>query len=429
MRHYRLRSLFSQAPKSLTSRNQAIAEPGSGFAGMRVASKGTNMRAAWEMRVPSFDPGSGKRRIESPTGPSLELFAPIDSRRFSWRALAASSGLHTLVLTVLIALPLARPIAHLSQPIVYINPQSASHLPEQDLPMTLPYVPPSKPVKTPAHEFSLPRAQPKPPPKPVPLIEKNPAPDLKVPRPIEMTAPPPRPVEPVAPPAPSPVPVNESPKPAVQTNVFSNPAAQGTVRRAPQEVQTGGFGNPAGIEPRAAAGGTDKIPQMGSFDAADGPGRGNGTGGRKGVQGTTASARFGNGVVSPDGAGTSKDGSGRGAVRSGGFGDYGDPGGTGASPHGTRAASPDISPVEIVYKPKPVYSQKAREMKLEGEVLVEVMFKASGQIQVLRLVQGLGSGLDEEGIRAAQLIRFKPAQQDGKSVDSRAIVHIIFRLS
>jgi TonB family protein len=221
----------------------------------------------------------------------------------------------------------------------------------------------------------------------------------------------------------------ESPKPAVQTNVFSNPAARGTVRPPPQEVQTGGFGNPSGIELPAAAGGTDKIPQIGSFDAAEGPGRGNGTGGRKGVQGTIASAGFGNGLVSPDGARASKDGSGWGTVRSGGFGDYGDPGGAEASSHGTRAASPNISPVEIVYKPKPVYSQKAREMKLEGEVLVEVMFKASGQIQVLRLVQGLGNGLDEEGMRAAQLIRFKPAQQDGKSVDSRAIVHIIFRLS
>ena len=134
-------------------------------------------------------------------------------------------------------------------------------------------------------------------------------------------------------------------------------------------------------------------------------------------------------MVSPNGAGSSKAGSGLGIVRRGGFGDYGDPGGTRASPHGTRAASPNISPVEIVYKPKPVYSQKAREMKLEGEVLVEVMFKASGEIQVLRLVQGLGNGLDEEGMRAAQLIQFKPARQDGKSVDSRAIVHIIFRLT
>ena len=194
---------------------------------MRVASTGTAMSVGWEMRVPSLDPGSGKRRIELSTGPPEELFAPIESQRFSWRALAASSGLHTLVLAMLIALPLARPIANLSQPIVFINPRPASRLPEPDLPMALPYVPPSVPVKTPPHEFSLPRAQPKPPPKPVPLIENKPAPDLQVPRPIETTAPLPRPAEPVAPPAPAPVPAKESPKPAVQTERLLQPSRAG----------------------------------------------------------------------------------------------------------------------------------------------------------------------------------------------------------
>ena len=51
-------------------------------------------------------------------------------------------------------------------------------------------------------------------------------------------------------------------------------------------------------------------------------------------------------------------------------------------------------------------------------------------VRVLRVVRGLGHGLDEAAQRAALRIRFKPAQSsDGRPVDSRATVHITFRLS
>jgi outer membrane biosynthesis protein TonB len=50
-------------------------------------------------------------------------------------------------------------------------------------------------------------------------------------------------------------------------------------------------------------------------------------------------------------------------------------------------------------------------------------------VRVLRVVRGLGHGLDEAAQRAAVRIRFKPAQSDDRPVDSRATVHITFRLS
>jgi TonB family protein len=62
-------------------------------------------------------------------------------------------------------------------------------------------------------------------------------------------------------------------------------------------------------------------------------------------------------------------------------------------------------------------------------VLLEVEFGATGSVTILRVVQGLGHGLDEAAATAAKQIRFKPAQDGGRPVDYRATVHIVFRLA
>jgi TonB family protein len=85
--------------------------------------------------------------------------------------------------------------------------------------------------------------------------------------------------------------------------------------------------------------------------------------------------------------------------------------------------------VEILSKPRPAYTEEARHLHVEGEVLVEVLFTAGGQLQVRRVVRGLGHGLDESALRAAQQIRFRPAQRDGAPYDSLALVHIVFELA
>ena len=86
-------------------------------------------------------------------------------------------------------------------------------------------------------------------------------------------------------------------------------------------------------------------------------------------------------------------------------------------------------PVEIVFKPTPEYTDEARSARIEGTVSLELEFTAAGDVRVLRVVRGLGYGLDEAAQRAALRIRFKPAHSDGTPVDSRATVHITFRLS
>jgi TonB family protein len=220
------------------------------------------------------------------------------------------------------------------------------------------------------------------------------------------------------------------PRRLVQTNVFSTgSSATPTMAAAPQKVQTGGFGDPNGVPAKANTNGKPAtIAQLGSFDLPAGPGYGNGTGGAKGARGVVASSGFGNGVATGDGSGTVNTSRGNGAVRTAGFGDADAPSAQQARPKPQEAA-PRIVPAEILSKPTPAYTEEARRMKVEGEVLLEVVLEASGHIRVLRVVRGLGHGLDESAIRAAEQISFKPAMRDGQPADSTAVLHIIFQLA
>jgi TonB family protein len=113
-------------------------------------------------------------------------------------------------------------------------------------------------------------------------------------------------------------------------------------------------------------------------------------------------------------------------VSRGGFGDED------AAPAPARRAAPAASraaPVEIVSKPKPEYTQAARDLRIEGAVVLEVTFGASGDIRVLRVVEGLGHGLDEAAVAAAREIRFTPARKDGRPVDHTATLRVVFRLA
>ena len=87
------------------------------------------------------------------------------------------------------------------------------------------------------------------------------------------------------------------------------------------------------------------------------------------------------------------------------------------------------TPVEILFKPKPVYTMDARDARVEGEVSLEVVFLATGEIRVGRVLRGLGHGLDEAAQQAAALVRFKPATRGGVPVDTPATIRITFALT
>jgi TonB family protein len=208
--------------------------------------------------------------------------------------------------------------------------------------------------------------------------------------------------------------------------VFSTgSSAKPTTNLPASQVQTGGFGDPNGIRGEGKPGKPGNIASLGSFDLPVGPGAGNGTGGAHGVKGVVPSAGFGNGVAVVGNSGGGG-GSGR-AVQKAGFADTE---AVKAEPAPKkRDLGPPQTPVEILFKPKPEYTEEARKLKLEGEVLLRVLFTAGGEARVMEVTRGLGHGLDESATRAAQQIRFKPALRDGQPVDSTATVHILFQLA
>jgi TonB family protein len=211
----------------------------------------------------------------------------------------------------------------------------------------------------------------------------------------------------------------------VRTGEFGSSATP-TVNAPIEKVQTGGFGDPMGVQGHGKPDAKLTIASTGSFDLPQGPGHGNGAGGAKGIQGTVASAGFGNGIAQPGQGDGRSNGRGHG-VQTGGFGAQTVAQGP-VRPR-TEDTGPATTPVEVTYKPNPVYTQEARQLKLEGDVLLEVMFAASGQLHVIRVVRGLGHGLDEAALTAAKEMKFKPAQRNGVPVDSTAIVHVMFRLA
>ncbi|HVN20862.1 MAG TPA: TonB family protein, partial [Dongiaceae bacterium] len=197
-----------------------------------------------------------------------------------------------------------------------------------------------------------------------------------------------------------------------------------TVNAPIDKVQTGGFGDPNGLPGTGKQGAKLYAAALGSFDMPAGPGQGNGSGGAKGIKGTVASADFGTGVATPGKGDGRSNGKG---VATGGFGAQ-------EVAHDTPKVAqvqtgPAMTPVEITFKPNPVYTQEARDMKLEGEVLLEVSFSANGTLHVNKVVRGLGHGLDDAAIAAANKIRFKPALRYGQPVDSTAVVHVMFQLA
>lgn len=218
------------------------------------------------------------------------------------------------------------------------------------------------------------------------------------------------------------------PRQLVKTNVFSTgSSAVPTIARAPKDVQTGGFGDPNGIPAKENKGRPVTIAQQGSFDLPSGPGYGNGTGGARGARGVVASTGFGSGVATGDSSGRVN--TSRGTVRQSGFGDAESAATAPVRSKPAAAAAPKLAPAEIISKPTPVYTDEARKLRIEGEVLLEVVFESSGKLRVVRVVQGLGHGLDEAAMRAAEQIRFKPALRDGQPADSSAVLHIVFQLA
>lgn len=334
------------------------------------------------------------------------LFTPLPKWRAPWSEFFLSYGTQAVIIAILIWIPILHPEI-IEQPKkdyhaieLVPTPVPENHEPQHQLPtprLQAKLDPPATALRMPA---PLPKVK----------VEDTPAPEVKVAE---------RKIDPV------PVPVPAMPKQIVRTNLFSTgSSAPQTINRAPEKVQTGGFGDPNGVPAKSTQTQAVNIARVGGFDMPTGPGYGNGTGGANGARGVVASTGFGGGVAT----GNSRS-SAPATVRQAGFGDADVPAPPTVQSHPAAQAAARMVPAEILSKPVPSYTPEARAARVEGEVLLEVVFEASGKLRVLKVVRGLGHGLDDAAVHAAEQIRFKPALRDGQPSDSTAVVHIIFQLA
>jgi TonB family protein len=259
-------------------------------------------------------------------------------------------------------------------------------------------------VKLEAPKINLPKLDPKPAMKPIQMEAKLNVPEMKTAKPAIILAPQPKAALTAAAPAltpqahPSTAPVHFGD----MQGVIPNPSAT-------KPATVAAIGNPYGdmqgpaVAPRGVVGST---------------GIGNGTraGSNAGAVGRVASAGIPGGTASGNYSG--------GKVAAAGIPTQMATAAAPASP--TVAASTNL---EVLSKPPVQYTSEARQLKVQGDVILRVTFTAAGHVVVDGVVHGLGHGLDEEARRVAQQIRFRPATRNGQAVDLTTNITITFQLA
>lgn len=135
----------------------------------------------------------------------------------------------------------------------------------------------------------------------------------------------------------------------------------------------------------------------------------------------------GGGIGNSDGTGVGRgQGGGLGAGRGGntGGGDMDIGGGRGIEEMGKNG----VGRPTILSREKAKYTEEARQNKVQGTVVLSVIFTADGRITNIRTIRGLPDGLTEKAIEAAQKIRFQPATKNGQAVSVRGNLEFTFNL-
>ena len=203
-------------------------------------------------------------------------------------------------------------------------------------------------------------------PPPKPPVPRKPDPERVTPPPPPVVQATPKPVDPPPPP----------PRPEVTPQVVA-------------PVVT------ASSDPRDRAG----IPTESPSDTAS---QGSGTGGGAGTgQGTGLGEGTGSGIGPGSG------------------------GGTGGGPY--RPGSGITAP-QIVREVKPDYTEDARRRGIEGDVVLEIVVRSDGSVGDVKVVQGLGGGLDRRAVDAVRQWKFSPAKRFGTPVDVLVEVAVEFKL-
>ncbi len=265
--------------------------------------------------------------------------------------------------------------------------------------------PPPEPPKVELQERQIVLPKPKPEPKPIEMEAKVNLPTVRTKPQVVTIAPEPKAALTAAMPA-----QNNQVKPSTapvhlgQTfGATPNPNANRPATIAAIGNPYGGMQGPA-VAPHGVVGST-------------GIGNGTHSGSNSGVVGKVASA----GIPGSNGTGTQGP---SGKVASAGI-----PQPTQVAVAPKMVERPVATDLEVLSKPPVQYTSEARQLRVQGDVVLRVTFLATGQVVVQGVVRGLGHGLDEEARRVAQQIRFRPATHNGQPVDLTTTITITFQLA
>jgi TonB family protein len=87
-----------------------------------------------------------------------------------------------------------------------------------------------------------------------------------------------------------------------------------------------------------------------------------------------------------------------------------------------------ISAPQAISTPDPEYTEEARNAKTQGTCILWMIVDDQGHPRDIRVVRGLGMGLDAKAIEAVKQWKFQPALKDGRPVNVQISVEVGFRL-
>jgi TonB family protein len=159
-------------------------------------------------------------------------------------------------------------------------------------------------------------------------------------------------------------------------------------------------------------------PKSKSTETSSGPGTGGGIG-----TGTGAGVGPGEG----GGVGPGRGGNIGGGDRNDGGGGPGGGGGGGDYTRVFRVGEVSKK-AQIISKPEPLYTEEARKNQITGTVVLRMVLNSNGTVTGIQPVSRLPDGLTEKAIAAAKLIRFSPAEKDGRKVSQYATIQYNFNI-
>jgi TonB family protein len=95
-------------------------------------------------------------------------------------------------------------------------------------------------------------------------------------------------------------------------------------------------------------------------------------------------------------------------------------------PDGYRVGG-GVSAPSLIYKVEPEYTEEARQAELQGTVLLYAQIGPDGKAINMKVLRGIGLGLDEKAMEAVTRWQFKPGMKGGQPVTVEAQIEVNFR--